>query len=495
LRALAVVGLIGAVAGPGAVWAQVPASEVELLRQEIRRLQERLNRLEQRQTAPAPTPAPGPAPAPPVAARPGEREISLDRENVLEVIGLPKPELAGAKFSGFFIGSFNYRSGIQMVPEWAGGASAPADPGHTNFRFDKFGFGVTKSFASWLSAGAAIEVESHADRHTHITTNGTAGCPTGETCERFGAETPSTEVNLDKFDVTVTVPWGNGLRLALGRFDVPFGIERHDENLLLTATTSEIFRFARPQKMTGVQASYAFAPWLDVAAWFVNRWESETTHDPFDDNNRGKSVGGRIGFTPFPTERILNFGIGGWYGSERTVSEDRHRKRWIVDADVTWSPLPSLLLAAEGVYGEEDGVRGIRAVGSPIRAGAITDRDANWYGFYLIGSYDVTRWAGLTVRYGFLNDADQTRTGIDQTLQSITIVPTLHLSALIPDLKPMGVVVPRTNRPFHWVDLKLEYRYNTSDQEAFGEARANHSLVGNSSDHSHEITVQAVVNF
>src|SRR5437762_11292638 len=75
------------------------ASEIELLRQEMRRLQERLQKIEQASApAPAAAPAVGPvaAQAPPVVApRPGERE------HPLETLGLPKPEVGGLRISGF----------------------------------------------------------------------------------------------------------------------------------------------------------------------------------------------------------------------------------------------------------------------------------------------------------------------------------------------------------------------------------------------------------
>jgi hypothetical protein len=33
---------------------------------------------------------------------------------------------------------------------------------------------------------------------------------------------------------------------------------------LLTATTSEVFRYGLPERMTGFQIGYPVAPWLDV---------------------------------------------------------------------------------------------------------------------------------------------------------------------------------------------------------------------------------------
>src|SRR5262249_41191377 len=146
----------------GCAQTSAPASEIEQLRQELRKMQERLQKLEQAPPAP-PSPTPVAAPAsplipvaqlPPMAPRPGEREILLDREHPLEVFGLSKPELGGARISGFFVGSANYNSRLQMVPEFAGGIPVSSEPNRVDFRFDSFTFGVYKTFASWLSAGA-----------------------------------------------------------------------------------------------------------------------------------------------------------------------------------------------------------------------------------------------------------------------------------------------------------------------------------------------------
>jgi hypothetical protein len=472
-------------------------AEIQALRSEMRRLQERLQRLEEQQAGrqpPAPAsavPVAERAAAPPPAPAPGEREITLEGEHPFERLGLPAPEIAGVRLSGFFVGSAAYNSHIQMVPEFAGGAPALTDAGELNFRFDKFGLAASTSFAPWLYASAAIEVERHRDRHSHGF-DPVFGCPgTGVCIERFGAEEPETEINLDKLDITGVVPIGSGLALSFGRFDVPFGIERHDEPLLLTATTSEVFRFGRPQRMTGFRAAYPIAPWLDVAAWVVNRWESETTHDAFDDNNRDKSYGGRIGFTPVPGGQLLNFGIGGFWGPERT--DDDGHARWVVDVDATWSPLPRLLLAAEAVYGGESGVS-FRERGIPFAAPAVTNEDVTWFGFYVLAHYDVLDWMGLSLRYGYFDDHDGARTGVAQVLQSWTLAPVVHLSRLVPGLRPTGATYPRTRHPIDWLDVKLEYRFNRSNRPVFSDAAPGLDILQADRD-SHQLQLQFVVNF
>lgn len=493
--------LIGSLsAGPALGQTTLPASEVEVLRQEIQKLQDRLNRLEQSQRAPAqagvpaavvPVAAQAPAPVTQLTPRPGEREIQLDRGHPLEVLGLGKPEIGGLRLAGFFVGSFNYNSHIQMVPEFAGTAPVSSEPRRTDFRFDQFTIGAYKTFAPWLSAGASIEVERHGHRHSHGA-DPAFGCPGVGLCvEHFGAEAIETEISLHRFNITAVAPIGNGLALSFGRFDTPFGYERHDAALNLTATTSELQRFGRPQSMTGLTAAYQLTPWLDVMGWVVNRWENETTETPLEDNNTDKSFGGRIGFTPLQGAQILNVGLGGWWGPER--NNDNKHDRWILDFDVTWSPIPRLLLAGEFVYGGEDAVS-FRRRGLPFASAAVNQRDVNWLALYALVHYDVTDWLGLSFRYGLFDDYTGARTGVQQVLQSWTVTPILHLSRLIPDLRPLGVTYARTRHPLDWVDVRFEYRLNQSNKHVFSDAQPNLNVTRGDRT-SHEATVQFVVNY
>jgi len=422
-----------------------------------------------------------------LAASGQEREVGLEDPGALR----GSFETAGVRLSGFFVGSANYNSRIQMVPEFAGSAPVSSEPTRTDFRFDQFSIGAFKTFSPWLSAGASIEVERHGHRHSHGF-DLDFGCPGTGTCiEQFGTEAIETEISLHRFNITAVAPIGNGLALSFGRFDTPFGYERHDAALNLTATTSELQRFGRPQSMTGLQAAYQFAPWLDVAGWVVNRWENETTEDPIEDNNRAKSVGGRVGVTPIHGSRLLNFGIGGFWGPEQ--DDDNSHARWIVDGDVTWSPASQLLFAGEFAYGGESNVS-FRRRGIPFAADAVDGADVHWFGLYGLLHYDLLRWLGLSVRYSLFSDLDGARTGVAQVLQSFTIVPILHLSRLIPELRPLGVTYARTRHPIDWVDLRLEYRLGRSDQTVFSDVAPGIPITA-AANTAHVVTAQLVVNY
>ena len=420
-----------------------------------------------------------------------ERPISLDAPT------------AGARFlgqleiSGFAVGSASWNSHVQLVPEFAGGAQALADPRQVNFRFDKVGVALTKRFGSTLSVSAAFEVESHKDKHSHLRTDPATQCVGVPTpCESFGAETPTTESTLDKLAVT----WFplTSLGFSFGRFDVPFGMERHDEVLNMTATTSEIYHFAKPQNFTGLQMFYQAGPLIDFNLWVANRWESHTTHEPFDDNNKAKSIGGRIGFSPSVRDALLNFGIGAWYGAERDDPANvanlglNGPKRTLIDLDATWSPSSRSAYIAEIVWGTEEEVS-FRGRGFPVAQPAQTNIKPRWFGGFVVAHQEMNRWLGLTGRLGYLDDQDAWRTGVQQKLYSITLVSTIHLSALA-GKGPLAATYPRTQVRIHDVDLKIEYRYNRSNQPVF--SKADPPLADTDpKKSSHQVQLQVAINF
>ena len=79
-------------------------------------------------------------------------------------------------------------------------------------------------------------------------------------------------------------------------------------------------------------------------------------------------------------------------------------------------------------------------------------------------------------------------------ITSFTVAPVAHLSRLIPELAPTGAAYPRTVHPIDWVDLKLEYRFNHSDEDVFSDAEPAED-VATADSASHQLQFQVVVNF
>lgn len=448
-----------------------PPSEVEAIRTEMqqmqteyearmKQLQERLNRLEQAQQPAAPTGAVPAVTTQPEQLKPEKEEEEIRLEQIPETKGpLGGLEIAGTRITGFVVGSVNFATAQRFpgttpasgnIPAFERPVDAPTEPDQVNFRFNTFNIGFTKRLADWLLVSAAMEVENER------TVNAFEG---GTQLERESA----TDVNIDVFEITAIAPIGNGLAFSFGKFNVPFGIEREDAPFNLQTTNSLVFELGRPSKVLGFRTAYQFNPIVDVELFAVNGWDVD------NDNNDGKTFGGRLGFTPL--ER-LNFGIGGFWGPEQ--NDLTGPKRWIIDVDATFTRIPRLTLAAEFVYGGENDV-GVFSVNEPGLlvgltedevAALVVEKNVNWIGFALTGRYDFTDLLGLTLRYGYFNDMDGGRTGFDQVLQSFTLAPTIHLSNLIPGLGVAGYT-PRANLPIPYVDLRLEYRVEWSNRDIF----------------------------
>ena len=82
-----------------------------------------------------------------------------------------------------------------------------------------------------------------------------------------------TEVELDRGDINLLAPIGNGLIVALGKTNSPVSFEQEDAPYLLQASQSLAFQFASPAKMTGLFFMYPFGLDLEARAMVFNGWE------------------------------------------------------------------------------------------------------------------------------------------------------------------------------------------------------------------------------
>jgi hypothetical protein len=92
-----------------------------------------------------------------------------------------------------------------------------------------------------------------------------------------------------------------------------------------------------------------------------------------------------------------------------------------------------------------------------------------------------------------LHDKNAWRTGVAQRLQSITLVSTIHLSALA-GKGALAVTYPRTQVRIHDVDLKIEYRYNKSNMPVFSDAPPPEVDL-DAKKYSHQVQIQAAIIF
>src|SRR5881394_1352636 len=163
---------------------------------------------------------------------------------------------------------------------------------------------------------------------------------------------PETSIEIDNLIINWTPAHASALSLSFGRFDAPLGFERDDEPLNLIPTASFTFENARPVKLTGLLARYALNPKVSVLGLVANGW------DQVADNNSGKTAGLKL--QVFPSS---NFAVaaGALYGPEQDTITSVTRT--LLTGDLTWQPMPRLILQAEAHHGSEQGTQWTGVVG------------------------------------------------------------------------------------------------------------------------------------
>jgi hypothetical protein len=217
------------------------------------------------------------------------------------------------------------------------------------------------------------------------------------------------------------------IELTFGKFNAPIGFELLDPVDMYQFSHALVFNLGIPTNVTGAMLTTQLATPVDLSMYLVNGW------DNISDNNKDKTVGGRIGFTPIEN---LNFGVSTIYGAEQAGKNGN--KRFVLDLDATLNLSDSTLFGLEVNYGTEENL----PVSLPLPG-----RNVAWFGLLFMTHHDFTSWLGATLRYDFFNDKNGGRTGVVQQLQAATAALTFTLG------KGAGAI--------------LEYRHDWSDVNSF----------------------------
>ena len=191
---------------------------------------------------------------------------------------------------------------------------------------------------------------------------------------------------------------------TFGKFNAPIGFELLDPPDMFQYSHSLVFTFGTPTNLTGLMASSELSDDVDLAVYLVNGWDNNV------DNNRAKTIGGRVGLTP---DDDISLGLSTIWGAEA----DSGNKRWVVDVDGAIEASEDFLLGFEVNYGWENAASGVRP-----------GNDANWFGVLLMTNILLTDEVGLTVRFDFFDDFDAARTGYDATQYAAAIAPSYQFA-------------------------------------------------------------------
>ena len=240
----------------------------------------------------------------------------------------------------------------------------------------------------------------------------------GQTIPRVEAANGSGAGPFDLQQAYLYYVMAEGLRLDLGKFVTPAGLELIEGYDGYNDHYSHSFGFLYgPFTHTGVKLSYAM-PNVTIAGYVVNGW------DVLIDNNTDFSFIGQVIVTPVPQATLQLVYIGG-----KELSEPDPPFRHYLDVCLTLKPTGTFTVLGEFSFAKED--------------------DTSWYG----GAGYLT-WAppgdySLAFRGEVFADPDGVKTGFPggQTLTELTVTGTYKFGS-------------------HHV-ARLELRWDHSSEEAF----------------------------
>jgi hypothetical protein len=233
--------------------------------------------------------------------------------------------------------------------------------------------------------------------------------------------------NPDAFDLTEAyisyiAAAGKGLRFDFGKMGTFIGAEVLEAKDNPNYSRSLLFSYAEPLTHTGLKMSYAFTDAVSAALFAVNGWDNAT------DNNKAKSYGVSLGFTP---AEVFTASINYLTGPEQ--ADNSSNMRTLLDLVATIKPTKKLAIILNYDDGKEE-----KALGTA---------DAKWSGLSGIVKYDLTDKYAVALRGEYFDDKDGYRTLTAQKVKEVTLTFDAKLDG--------GLII----RP--------EYRHDSSDKQSF----------------------------
>ena len=218
--------------------------------------------------------------------------------------------------------------------------------------------------------------------------------------------------NTNDFDIpqaylSYIAPVGEGLRFEIGKFFTNVGYELIEgyEGFNTNATHSFLFGYSEPATHTGIHMIYPFSDKVSAMVMIVNGWDNSV------DNNKSKSVGAQLSYSPFEDFQVYANFIG---GPEK--DNNNSDNRFVYNLSLNHKLTKDISWALTFDYGMEEGM-------------LADNGNAKWYGGALYLDFALLEQFNIAVRGEVFNDKNGARTGINQTLSEITLTPQYKITS------------------------------------------------------------------
>lgn len=198
---------------------------------------------------------------------------------------------------------------------------------------------------------------------------------------------------LQQAIVTVVLPIGKGLTVYAGKFVTHMGAEVIESQSNINYSRSLLFTHAIPYFHVGICASYPLLNNLSFTGYIYNGWNR------IEDNNRGKTLGATLSWSPVDNLTVIQNWIGGVEGT------NTNNQRHVLDTILNYTVSDNLSVSLNADYGFER---------------LVTDELAIWKGIALYGKYNFDKTSALALRGEVYSDPSGFTTGAVQDLREIT---------------------------------------------------------------------------
>ncbi|MCX6170514.1 MAG: porin [Ignavibacteriales bacterium] len=250
---------------------------------------------------------------------------------------------------------------------------------------------------------------------------------------------------LQQAYVTALLPIGKGLTVNAGKMLTHMGEEVIESNLNPNYSRSLLFAYAVPYYHVGICASYPVLDNLSLTGYIYNGWNF------MNDNNKEKTAGATINWSPVSNLTIIENWIGGIEQPDSLTVNARN----VFDTIINLTLSDKFFLSFNADYGYEKQANGELAI---------------WKGIAVTGKYSFYETSALALRCEAYSDPYGFTTGTVQDLKEITLT---YEQKFFPNLL-----------------VRLEYRRDWSNVKVFDEG----NKIGTKNDQN-TILISSVISF
>jgi hypothetical protein len=204
--------------------------------------------------------------------------------------------------------------------------------------------------------------------------------------------------------LSVLAPVGSGLTIDFGKFVTPAGGEVIESKDNYNYSRGLLFTLAIPYYHAGARVGYAVNDKVSLTGYLVNGWNN------VKENNDGKTAIGSITVKPTDTITVIGNYI---VGDEQPEGTAGGGVRNLFDAVVSVAASDKLSILGNLDYGHDK----------------VEGTGVDWYGVALGAKYQVNQAWAVSPRYEIFKDADGFATGLEQTVQEVTLTAEYKMPA------------------------------------------------------------------